>query len=533
MQYITAKQYKEMLMYAGEVINLNKEEINALNVFPVPDGDTGSNMNMTFQAGIDNIITSESQLVGEIAKSFSKGLLMGARGNSGVILSQFFRGISEELESIEQVDSEKFHKAIKSGSDRAYASVIKAVEGTILTVGKEMHQNTKVNSDLIKYFENLISSGEVSLENTPNLLPILKEAGVVDSGGKGLLVIFQGMLANLKGEKLDVQEVQNFDRFRETETFLINPEDIEHGFCTEVLVALNNPKEIKIEDVREKLTTFGDSIVAIQDDNILKVHVHSETPIAVFEYAQTLGSFVHIKSENMRIQAEDAQNLQNQNKKELGIVAVSSSDKMSELFNSIQNVEIISGGQTLNPSTEDIVNAIQKANAKHVIVLPNNSNVIMAAKAAKDLVEGVEVKVLETKFMTQAIEVLINYSADNTLEENIVFMKDCLAELQNIEITKAIKDTTIGGTVIQENDFLGIIQGNIKYSTANEEILLEKIFADLIELEVGIITVLLGEDANVKLIDNLKNKVIEDNPFLEIEIHDTKQPIYPYLISGV
>ncbi|MGL5021655.1 MAG: DAK2 domain-containing protein, partial [Mycoplasmatales bacterium] len=373
MNKIKNNQFHQMLLVGGQSISNKMNELNALNVFPVPDGDTGSNMYMTYQAGLAAIDNTNKLSISELSKAFSKGLLMGARGNSGVILSQYFRGIAEGLEGIDEATTGQFYAALEVGVKRAYASVVKAVEGTILTVGREMVENTKSEDiDIEEFFENLCANGKIALDNTPNLLPILKEAGVVDSGGAGLLCIFEGMLAGLKGEEIKI-EVSN-ESFIDSDVHNMDPDDIIFGYCTEVLVNLNNSNDFDVNSVREKLESFGDSIVCIQDEEILKMHVHTETPIKLFEYANSFGDFIHVKSENMRIQAIEAQKLKKSQRREVAIVAVASSDGIAKLFNKYQDVIIVEGGQTLNPSIEDIVKSIEEANADNVIVLPNNSN---------------------------------------------------------------------------------------------------------------------------------------------------------------
>lgn len=534
MEKLNAKKYQEMIQYAGQLMEAHKEMINDLNVFPVPDGDTGSNMNMTIQSGVKAVSGGNVMSIDEIAKSFSKGLLMGARGNSGVILSQFFRGLSEGLVGKDVATTVEFHAAIGQGVERAYASVIKAVEGTILTVAREMHENVVVpKTDMIEYFEQLIEAGEESLNNTPNLLPVLKEVGVVDSGGKGLLVIFEGMLANLKGEELDLSGTSSFEDFKAGEEHPVNPEDITYGYCTEMLLRLNNPDEIDINQVRDFLSTKGDSIVAIQDEDILKTHVHTEVPLEVLTYGASLGVFVHVKSENMRIQAEEAHGTKPQAKKPQAIVTVASSEDMAKLFKDIQNVEIVSGGQTMNPSTEDLVNAVINANAEKVIILPNNSNIIMSAKAAIDLIDDIEVEVVESKYMAQAIEALIAYSEEADFESNVAAMREVISEVTSVEITTAIKTTSIEGIEIHEDDFIAIVNGKIKLSMADEKEILKTIFKKLIDADMDVITILLGENADSRLIDELVEYIEDEAPFTEIQKYVTNQPVYPYLISGV
>ncbi len=527
---LTANKYTEMLMYGAETLNMRMEEVNNLNVFPVPDGDTGSNMNMTFQSGINAIMNLHSDNVGEVAKKFSKGLLMGARGNSGVILSQFFRGIAEEMPEAQEVTVLELHQAFEKGVERAYGSVIKAVEGTILTVAREMVENTDPDVQGLEiYLDEIVKNAKISLDNTPNLLPILKEAGVVDSGGAGLLYILEGMLANLKGETIEIK--QNFEAFTQTEEHPLDPDLIEFGYCTELLIKLK--KEVDENKVREKLMTFGDSIVAIVDEDVLKVHVHTEEPIKVFSYGQKLGDFIFVKSENMRIQAIEAQAAQAANKKEIGIVTVASSARLGDLFEKIQDVTIVNGGQTLNPSIEDLAKAIKQANAENVILLPNNSNIIMAAEAAKDLVEGVNVEIIKTKHMTQAVECLINFNLDFSFEENVENLRESMEAITNVEITTAIKDTSIEGVEIKDGEFLGIVDGKIKYSMPSEEDLVKEIIDLAIEEDAEIINVLVGEEGSVKFIEKLAEYVEEESAFTEVNIYNTNQPVYSYLISYI
>lgn len=529
MNKINTEKLIEMLLYGAEILSKKSEEINALNVFPVPDGDTGSNMNMTMQSAVKSVTDGKFQTVSGVATAVSKGMLMGARGNSGVILSQFFRGINEELKESEELTIEKFHKALKQGKKRAYKSVINAVEGTILTVIKDMSEYKPESKEFDVYFKDVVNVGNQSLENTPNLLPVLKEVGVVDSGGAGLMAIFDGMLASLQGKKIEIKKTTSFETFQKTEEHPMKIEDITFGYCTEMLVRLK--KEIQIEEVIKFLETMGDSIVAINDEDILKVHVHTEEPVKIFEYGQSLGDFIHVKSENMRIQVEEAHGKKEE--KENGIVVVASSKEMASLYSDIQEVEVIVGGQTLNPSTEDIVKAVKATNAKNVLFFPNNSNIIMAAKSAKELITDANLEIIETKHMTQALECLINYNNTLTIKENQKNMTDILKKITNIEITNAIKDTSIEGVNINKNDFLIIKDGKIVASEQK----LDKAFKIIITLlevdELEVVNVLIGKDGTKSDIQNFIENLESENEFLEIETYKTNQPVYSYLISGI
>lgn len=524
---INGQKLREMLIYAGELVLKRQEEINALNVFPVPDGDTGSNMAMTIASGTKAILNSTSEEISVISSEYSKGLLMGARGNSGVILSQFFRGISIGLADKKDVSTEEFHNAIKEGYLKGYESVIKAVEGTILTVSRELYENKEeVEIDFIEYFEDLIRVGNISLNNTPNLLPILKEANVVDAGGFGLITILEAMAANLKGEEITIDK--NFELYLNTEEHPMNPDDIEFGFCTEMLV--NIGQDININDVREKLMTFGDSIVAVNDEDILKIHVHTEQPEQVLMYAQTLGRLIHMKSENMRIQAEEQQKQKQETMVECAIVAVASSEEMGSLFNEHTKVEIISGGQTLNPSVNDIINAINDTNASKVIILPNNSNIILAAQNAKNLITDKEILILETKYMTQAIEALNFYNPDLEIEQNFAQMQEAIQEINNFEITNAIKDTNINGVEIQKDDFMLINNGKITKSNAKVQNVLDTIADIAIEEESELVVICVGSEGKKKVVNKFVKKIEVEAPFTEVVIHYTSQDIYPYLV---
>lgn len=538
MQRINSDKIKEMLAYSVEILCEKKEEINTLNVFPVPDGDTGSNMSMTLQAGYEEIKTQTYTRADEIFKDFSKGLLMGARGNSGVILSQFFRGFAEAVDGKEELTTSDFQSALQNASERAYGSVIKAVEGTILTVTKDMSKKMKlIPKNFPEYMIELVLVANESLENTPNLLPILKEVGVVDSGGYGLVTIIEAMNAVVLGKKIEIKNDLSFENFRKTEEHPMDPEDITFGFCTEMLINVYEPEKFDINQLRAKLETMGDSIVAIQDDEIVKVHVHTEEPTKVFEYGNTFGDFIHIKSENMRIQAENEQKKQALNKSEKrleqAIVAVASSEKMGELFNQITEVTTVSGGQTLNPSTEELVAAVRKTNADNVIILPNNSNIIMAAQAVKELLPEINIEVIPTKFMTQAIEGLSHFDQEVSFEENIQLIKESLKNMFNVEITQAIRDTSIEGVDINENDFMALVDGKIKYSSKKISLIFESLVKDFKAFDADLIVVLKGLEGEDSVLKDFEEKIDDTLDFADVTIYETEQPVYSYLITGI
>ncbi len=532
MNKINAKKLQEMLVAGNQVLDNYKNHINELNVFPVPDGDTGSNMSMTFSSGVKAIEDHECDSVGELLKVFSKGLLMGARGNSGVILSQYFRGFAMSLKSSEELTLENIGPALQMAVDLSYRAVLKAVEGTILTVGREMYEKTDIEkcNTIDEFFKEVLANAQISLDNTPNLLPVLKEASVVDSGGTGLLHIWEGMYLALTGEEI-LKVEQGDSHFMEE--YLQDPDSIEFGYCTEALIKIEDLEQ-DVELIRTFLATIGDSIVAIIDDEILKVHVHTETPLLVFEYLLKLGDIIHIKSENVRIQAEEMQ--QHNSKKPMvntGIVAVTPSDEMAELFKNFGEITCIIGGQTLNPSIEEIVEAIKKTHARNVVVLPNNSNVVLAAEAAAKLVANVNVEIIPTKFMTQGLECLANYLPDESFQKNLKTMQEASTTVVNYEITKAIKNTTLDDVNITEGDLLLLKDGKIFYSNPSIETLLEEVTKDVTILDVELITVLKGQDGTSESIEIFEAMIEENLSFADVVTYDTNQPVYGYLISAL
>ncbi len=531
MNNINAKKLQEMLVAGNQILDNYKNHINELNVFPVPDGDTGSNMSMTFSSGVKAIEDHECDSVGSLLKVFSKGLLMGARGNSGVILSQYFRGFALSLKDSDEITLENIAPALQMAIDLSYRAVLKTVEGTILTVGREMLEKTDVEkcTSLEDFFKNVLASAQISLDNTPNLLPVLKEASVVDSGGTGLLHIWEGMYLALIGE--EISKVEQGDS-HQIEEHLQDPDSIEFGYCTEALIRIENLEQ-DVEVIRTFLSTIGDSIVAIIDGDILKVHVHTETPLVVFKYLLKLGDIIHIKSENVRIQAEEIQLHHKTPMVNMGIVAVTPSEEMAELFKNFGDITCIIGGQTLNPSIEEIVEAIKKTNARNIIVLPNNSNVVLAAEAAAKIIEKVNVVIIPTKFMTQGFECLSNYLPDESFQKNLKNMQEAANAVVNYEITKAIKNTTIDNINITEGDLLLLKDGKIFFSNPSINLLLEKITNDVTTLDVELITVLKGQDGSTEDIKTFETMIEEKLSFADVVTYETNQPVYGYLISAL
>jgi len=540
MTKINAITYNEMLLHATKLLETKKKYVDSLNVFPVPDGDTGTNMCMTMNSGLKELQKKKLLTTGLISQRFSKGLLLGARGNSGVITSQFFRGLSEGLKETDEFTIADFTVALRTASTFAYKSVMKPVEGTILTVINDIaiaaENYNSNNKTMIEFFEYIISEGNISLKNTPNLLPVLKEANVVDSGGQGLIYILSGMFDSLRGEKLASSVETNFDDYVQAEVHPTNIEDITFTYCTEMLVELEAPTLFDLEDFRENIAKMGDSIVAIADDNILKCHIHTNMPNDLYEIGFKLGRIINLKAENMIIQAEEMQDLQTSNSpitREQGIVAVSSGNGISNVFKKITDVEIINGGQTLNPSIEQIIDSVRKVNAKNVFIFPNNSNIIMAANSTRDLLlkENINVTVIPTKHMTDSVEGLMAFNKKDSFSTNEANILAAISNLQSIEITNAIRNATIGGVEILKDDNIAIVNGEIKFANNNINKLLATVISNYLNSDVEIINIFKGKNGDDEIIKAFIDTIKEIDGMIEINSYDGEQDVYPYLIS--
>lgn len=534
MKRLNGSELKSMLISGGNNLFNHYPEIDNLNVFPVPDGDTGTNMNLTFTSGIKEISNLHSTNIGEVSKAFSKGLLMGARGNSGVILSQIFKGLSLELDGKEAVGAVDFAKAFVKGKKIAYKAVMRPVEGTILTVIKDSsdktlkqvkHSNT--TKDVLAY---LVESANVALERTPELLPVLKEVGVVDSGGFGLVKIFEGMLAYLENKPVERKQEGDIKVLANaSETFIDNHEG-QYGYCTEFIVRLNEPDNFNEKPLRTFLEKQGDSIVLVNDDDILKVHVHTLDPGKVLSKAITYGDMLTTKIENMQEQADNNDNFKPIEQKELAIIAVSSGEGIDRMFRDLRVDKIISGGQTMNPSTKDFIKAINEINAKKVIILPNNSNIILAAQQAKDVVEGVEIEVVPSKSVIQGMVACINYNPEYDFEKNVTEMEESLESVKSGEVTYAIKNTKYDGKKINKNDYMGIY-GKDVISNGKEIMPVTKELIDtMISDDDELLTLICGEDSTEDMVKELVNYV-EDNYDLEVETVDGGQALYTFYIG--
>ncbi|MFV5334588.1 DAK2 domain-containing protein [Bacillus paralicheniformis] len=550
---LDGKAFAEMVLYGARHLSQNANVVDALNVFPVPDGDTGTNMNLSMTSGAKEVEQIDAANIGKVAQSLSRGLLMGARGNSGVILSQLFRGFGKSIEQKSEINAKEFAAAFQAGVDTAYKAVMKPVEGTILTVAKDAAKKAvltaQTETDIIKVMEAVVNEAEASLERTPELLPVLKEVGVVDSGGKGLLYVYEGFLASLKGEKLSekaaalpsLDDLVSAEHHKNAQSHM-NTEDIEFGYCTEFMVKLDSGKRNFNEDAfRQDLSSFGDSLLVVSDENIAKVHIHAEYPGEVMTYAQKYGSLINMKIENMR---EQHSAILNQNKQEAaapaekapaekqpyGVVTVAMGEGIAELFESIGATKVIEGGQTMNPSTEDIVQAIKDANADTVLILPNNSNIVMAANQAAD-VAGQHVIVIPTKTVPQGMAALLAFNPALGADENQAAMLGAIGEVKSGQITYAVRDTNIDGIDIKKGDFMGILNGKIVETASDQLAAAKKLLAGMIDEDSEIVTVIKGEDAPEEEAEELAAFISETYEDVEVEVHDGKQPLYSYILA--
>lgn len=552
MSNITTSLFQEMVQAGATRLNKQAEYVNSLNVFPVPDGDTGTNMGMTIENGAKEVSDRTASTVGEAAGIFAKGLLMGARGNSGVITSQLFRGFSQSVKDKEELDGAALAAAFQSGVEVAYKAVMKPVEGTILTVsrGAAIGAKKKAEStnDAVEVMRAALEGAKTALAKTPDMLPVLKEVGVVDSGGQGLVFIYEGFLSALTGEFIASEE---FQATPATMSEMINAEhhksvaghvateDIKFGYCTEIMVALKQGptyvKDFDYDEFRNYLNNLGDSLLVVNDDEIVKVHVHTEDPGLVMQEGLKYGSLVKVKVDNMRNQHEaqvekEERQAKPVEEKEYAIIAVVAGDGLADIFKA-QGVDyIISGGQTMNPSTEDFVKAVEELNARNIIILPNNKNILMAAQSAAEVIDQ-PAAVVETKTIPQGLTSLLAFDESKSIEENYERMSASLGDVVSGSVTTAVRDTTIDGLEIHENDNLGMVDGKIVVSNPDMIETLEETFAHMLDEDSEIVTIYVGEDGSEELANELAQALAEKYEDVEVEIHQGGQPVYPYLFS--
>ena len=552
MANITTSLFQEMVQAGATRLNKQAEYVNSLNVFPVPDGDTGTNMGMTIENGAKEVSDRSASTVGEAAGIFAKGLLMGARGNSGVITSQLFRGFSQSVKDKEELDGAALAAAFQSGVEVAYKAVMKPVEGTILTVsrGAAIGAKKKAEStnDAVEVMRAALEGAKTALAKTPDMLPVLKEVGVVDSGGQGLVFIYEGFLSALTGEFIASEE---FQATPATMSEMINAEhhksvaghvateDIKFGYCTEIMVALKQGptyvKDFDYDEFRNYLNNLGDSLLVVNDDEIVKVHVHTEDPGLVMQEGLKYGSLVKVKVDNMRNQHEaqvekEERQAKPVEEKEYAIIAVVAGDGLADIFKARGVDYIISGGQTMNPSTEDFVKAVEELNARNIIILPNNKNILMAAQSAAEVIDQ-PAAVVETKTIPQGLTSLLAFDESKSIEENYERMSASLGDVVSGSVTTAVRDTTIDGLEIHENDNLGMVDGKIVVSNPDMMETLEETFAHMLDEDSEIVTIYVGEDGSEELANELAQALAEKYEDVEVEIHQGGQPVYPYLFS--
>ncbi|MFF2176997.1 DAK2 domain-containing protein [Lysinibacillus sp. NPDC058147] len=547
MQSLDGIKFAEMVQMGAHHLFQNANYVDSLNVFPVPDGDTGTNMNLSMTSGAKETELHASEHIGKTAQALSKGLLMGARGNSGVILSQLFRGFGKFIEKEATIDAKGFAGAFQAGVETAYKAVMKPVEGTILTVAREAAKKgvevAETETDIIAVMEAFTAEAQASLERTPELLPVLKEVGVVDSGGQGLQFVYEGFLASLKGEPLPVKNEATLDDLINAEHHraqdFMNTADIEFGYCTEIMVRFEEGKEpFSEEQFRNELNPLGDSLLVISDEEIAKVHIHSEQPGAVLAMGQKYGSLIKIKVDNMREQhsaivGEDHKASSSAKKAEkhpYAIVTIAMGEGVAELLRSIGASYVIEGGQTMNPSTEDIVKAVQEIGAEKVLILPNNKNIVMAAEQAVELLD-IEAAVVPTKTIPQGMAAILSFNPEAAVEMNQATMTEAFANVKTGQVTYAVRDTSIDGVEIHKDDFMALAEGKIVLSTPALKDAAEKVITDLVDEDAEIVTIIYGEDTTEENASELVKFIEEKYPEVEVELFNGKQGLYPYIIS--
>ncbi len=552
-ELITKKEFSDMIRVASHRLEKNAKFVNSLNVFPVPDGDTGTNMSLTIQSGFKAVNESESDNVGILGKALAKGLLMGARGNSGVITSQIFRGFSKSIENKDTLNAMDLAKAFDDGVKTAYKAVMKPVEGTILTVARfgaeAAMKKVESTNDTVEILKAVVKGSKVGLEKTPSLLPVLKEVGVVDSGGQGLVFIYEGFLEGLSGQtsgdeeyvpdERDMAEMVNASHHQSVQG-QFNTDEIQNGYCTEMMVELGkdptSDEKFNNDTLRNYLDTIGDSLICVADDEVVKVHVHTNYPYKVWAAGRKYGALSKIKIDNMRLQhetiVEEDEPVAEPEQKQIdyAVIAVSSGEGLAQLFESLGVTHIISGGQTMNPSTNDIVDAINKSNAKRALVLPNNGNIIMAAKQAVDLVD-IPVAIVGTKTISQGMTAMLSFNPEADLEENEENMEDSLDTVKSGQITQAIRDTEIDGLKITKGHYMGIVDGKILVDDPDIVAGTEKMLDKMIDEDSEVITIMVGQDGNTEDAQKVADYLDDKYSDLETEIHQGDQPVYPYLIS--
>lgn len=538
---INGAMFSKMVIAASALLDANRAKIDALNVFPVPDGDTGTNMSLTMQSAVRELKQCSSNRLSDICDSVSKGALRGARGNSGVITSQIFKGLCDGVKDAQEINIRLFGKAMKNATQVAYSAVSKPKEGTILTVVRMMSDcavSAKAK-DFEDYFEQIIEAGEAALEMTPELLPVLKKAGVVDSGGMGLITIFKGMHKALKGEEVIVDgEAEVVQEVKKTESEptradVLNLGTIEFGYCTEFFI-INLKKKTTTADIdrlREYLNTIGDSVICIGDLEFVKVHVHTNSPGLAITKALQLGEVDKVKIENMLEQNRALVKKYEEERKPIGIISVAQGDGLTELFKELNVDVVIEGGQTMNPSASDIADAIARVNAETIFVFPNNKNIILAAEQSKSLVEGRKIVVVPTKNIPQGFAAAIAYDPDMSADENLMNMLHAIDNVSDGQVTYAVRNTSVNGFSLKKGDYIGLNSKRILSKGATVEAATLKLIEKLKDKNHSLINIYYGKDIKEQDAEQLRVDVAETYPDCDVELYYGGQSVYFYILS--
>lgn len=558
---ITNLEFGKIVQAAAAKLNAQAEFINSLNVFPVPDGDTGTNMSMSMASGAKYEREATSTNVGDLAQALAKGLLMGARGNSGVILSQIFRGFAKGCADKQELSAKDFVDAYANGAQTAYKAVMKPTEGTILTVVREsaqagLNEVKAGNDDLVDIMEKIYDASEEALKKTPNLLPVLKEVGVVDSGGQGLVFVLQAFYESLSGkvaendlvkpDNAQIDEMINAKHHQSAQGKL-DPNDIKYGYCTQMMVRIGRGKQVTqkfdYDTFYNYLAKLGDSLLVINDDEVVKVHVHTEFPGKVLSWGQQFGDLQTVKVDNMRWQQEEIMEkdegeptpLEKAKEAEkpvldTAVIAVASGDGIAKLLESLGVTHVINGGQTMNPSIQEIAEAINESGAKQALVLPDNGNIFMAADQAAEVAD-IPTKVVHAKTIAQGMSAMLEFNPEADLAENQANMEGNLDMVKSGEVTNAVRDTTIDGQTIKKDDFMGIVDGKIVNTAADVKTAAIEMVKQMLDEDSEIVTILYGVDGDKETAEAIKEAILVVDDELDVQIYDGGQPVYPYLIS--
>ncbi|MDO4287679.1 MAG: DAK2 domain-containing protein [Eubacterium sp.] len=537
-QTIDGQLLRKMFEYGAKNLELNKKTVDELNVFPVPDGDTGTNMSLTFANSVGELQKISAVSLYSVAKTASSGALIGARGNSGVILSQLLRGLAEGCKDKEVLDAEGLGRAVRAAADAAYKAVMKPTEGTILTVAREMAEYAMAHltdfDNLEDYAAAILDQGRDALRRTPEMLPVLKEAGVVDSGGQGLIFILEGAYKALTNEELAQEvELNLSDRERFVDDSGMRPEDITFGYCTEFIV--KDAADADENELREYLNTIGDCVLVIKDDDIIKVHVHTDHPGKAFEKGLSCGPLTRMKVDNMRemlgapeegAEAEAAP----EEKKPYGFVAVSPGEGLTRIFEDLGVDRVISGGQTMNPSTQDFLDEIKRINAEHIFLFPNNGNIIMAANQAQAISEE-NIHVIPTKTIPQCVTAMLAFEADQDWEANDAAMKEAITTVKTGEITFAVRDTKINGLKIAKDDIIGLYGGEIVVKGDDVGTVAKELLEKMVDEDSELISIYYGADITEEDAEAMAGDLEEVFDECDIEVNEGAQPLYYYIVS--